>query len=44
MERYSEREDNANCAGLDDGAKGFVIVYAMFLRETTDDPTGFVTR
>jgi hypothetical protein len=39
-----EREDNADGARFDDGAESFVVVDAVFLRETADNPTSFVTR
>jgi hypothetical protein len=40
----SEGEDDANCTGFNYRGRGFIVVDAMFLGKTTDDPTRFVAR
>jgi hypothetical protein len=42
VRRDSEREDNANGAGFNDGGESFVVIDAVFLRKPTDDPPSFI--
>jgi hypothetical protein len=43
-ERNSKAEDNTDGLGLDDGTESLVEVDAGLLRESTNHPTGFISR
>jgi hypothetical protein len=43
VRRNGERKDETDGARLNNGAKGFIVVDAVFLREATDNPSSLVT-
>jgi hypothetical protein len=43
MKGDRKREDDAYGAGFNDGTKGFIVVDVVFLGESANNPSGFVT-